>query len=53
LLDAENEQTWAYVKEGRFKSGTNGSGQLCAGNIVCIDKSSSAELTKAINSMFQ
>ena len=31
-------------------SGT--SGKLCEGDTVCIDKTSSSELTQAINSMF-
>ena len=31
----------------------NGSGELCAGDTVCIEKSRSAELTEAINSMYR
>jgi len=37
----------------RGKSGANGSGQLGAGDICCIDKTSSAELSEAINSMYR
>jgi len=33
--------------------GNNGPGQLGAGSTVCIDKSSSAELSEAINSMWE